>query len=173
MSKIGLMIAASARLGSGYAERLLKDVTPEHFARLAVSGQQVVDSNHPAFIYGHLSLYAPRIVSELGGDASSMQPTELFELRFSKDATCVDDPEGTLYPSMDEIVTAFKTNHEAAINQLEATDDDIFRQENPNEGMRKLFPTIGAMHAFYVGGHLMMHMGQMSAWRRIAGLGPA
>ena len=91
MSKIGLMIAASARLGSGYAERLLKDVTPEHFARLAVSGQQVVDSNHPAFIYGHLSLYAPRIVSELGGDASSMQPTELFELRFSKDATCVDE----------------------------------------------------------------------------------
>jgi len=26
---------------------------------------------------------------------------------------------------------------------------------------------------FYLGGHVMLHIGQMSAWRRMMGLGPA
>ena len=48
-----------------------------------------------------------------------------------------------------------------------------FLLENPNERMRAKFPTNGAMLAFYVGGHFMLHMGQLSAWRRAVGLGPA
>jgi hypothetical protein len=39
--------------------------------------------------------------------------------------------------------------------------------------MRELFPTIGSVQAFYCGGHMMMHLGQMSAWRRMEGLGTA
>ena len=38
MPTIGPMIAASARLGLGYAERLLQDVNPEQFARFAQVG---------------------------------------------------------------------------------------------------------------------------------------
>ena len=29
------------------------------------------------------------------------------------------------------------------------------------------------VQAFYCGGHMMMHLGQMSAWRRMEGLGAA
>jgi hypothetical protein len=39
--------------------------------------------------------------------------------------------------------------------------------------MTELFPTIGSMQAFYVGGHMTFHLGQVSAWRRMQGLGPA
>ena len=39
--------------------------------------------------------------------------------------------------------------------------------------MTELFPTLGSMQAFYVGGHIMMHLGQISAWRRMQGLGAA
>ena len=35
------------------------------------------------------------------------------------------------------------------------------------------FPTKGAALGFYVGGHFMMHMGQLSAWRRAMGMGAA
>ncbi len=62
---------------------------------------------------------------------------------------------------------------QAAIAALEKAEDSVFEQQNPNEGMRQKFATIGAMHGFYVGGQFMMHMGQMSAWRRMAGFGPA
>ena len=173
MPTIGPMIAASARLGMGYAERLLQDVKPEQFARFAQVGGTVIPSNHPAFIYGHLSLYSPRIVEQLGGDVAGLTPSAQFEKLFSKDAQCVDDPDGSIYPAMDEIVAALRQGHTAAIDALENAADSIFQQANPNEPMRDKFPTIGAMHAFYVGGHFMLHMGQMSAWRRASGLGPA
>jgi len=170
---IGPMIAASARLGLGYADRLLAGVNEQNFARFATVGQIVVESNHPCFVFGHLSLYAPRVVSELGGDASSIQPSERFVELFNKDAKCVDDPAGSRYPAMDEVVTAFRNAYEKAVATLEASADDLFEKENPNEAMRGKFATTGAMHGFYVGGHLMIHMGQLSAWRRMMGLGPA
>jgi hypothetical protein len=173
MPNIGPMIAASARLGLGYADRLLTDVTPDQFARFATPGGQVIESNHPAFIYGHLSLYAPRVVEQLGGDATGLAPSARFERAFSKDAKCVDDPDGSIYPAMDEIVAALKNGYSKAVETLESAGDELFIEANPNEAMRAKFATIGAMHGFYVGGHFMLHMGQMSAWRRAIGLGSA
>jgi hypothetical protein len=39
--------------------------------------------------------------------------------------------------------------------------------------MRDLFPTIGAAINFYLIGHVQVHLGQISAWRRGMGLPPA
>ncbi|TWU33769.1 DinB family protein [Novipirellula artificiosorum] len=172
-NNIGPMIAASARLGLGYADRLLKDVTVEQFARFAKIDGTTIESNHAAFNYGHLSLYACRVIEAVGGDATPYQPSAAFEKVFSKDAKCVDDADGTIYPAMDEVVAALVKNYTAAIESLEAADDSVFMKPNPNEAMRGQFPTTGAMLGFYVGGHFMMHMGQTSAWRRAMGLGPA
>jgi len=173
MSHIGPMIAASAKLGLAYAERLLKDIPADKYARFARVEGTVIESNHPAFIYGHLSLYASHVISELGCDASDYTPSAHYEKLFSKDAVCVDDPENSIYPAMDEVNGHLFSNYQAAIASLEQAEDDVFQQANPNEAMRERFPTIGAMHGFYIGGHFMMHMGQMSAWRRMAGFGPA
>lgn len=136
-------------------------------------GGQPIESNHPAFILGHLSLYSCRIVEQLGGDASSIMPSPEFEKVFSHQVKCVDDPDGSVYPAMDKITERYFTGLNRAIATLENADDALFAVENPNEPMRGKFPTIGAMHAFYVGGHTMMHLGQMSAWRRCIGLGAA
>ena len=173
MPHIGPMIAASAKLGLGYAERLLKGIPAEKYASFARVQDTIIESNHPAFIYGHLGLYASRIIAELGCDASAYTPSADYMKIFSKDAVCVDDPDNSIYPAMDEVNTHLFTNYEAAITALEQAEDEVFQQQNPNEAMREKFATIGAMHGFYVGGHFMMHMGQMSAWRRMAGLGPA
>ena len=97
-----------------------------------------------------------------------------FELAFSKDAVCRDDADGDLYPSMEEIVTFFREGYRMVTGALRSTPNDVLDQPNPAEGrMRELFPTIGSVQAFYCGGHIMMHMGQMSAWRRMEGMGPA
>jgi hypothetical protein len=171
---MGNIIAASCTLGMTYAERLLKDIPDHDFARFARPGGQLVTSNHPAFVFGHLSLYGPRIVEQLGGDVSAIRPPEQFESLFSKDATCRDDPDGTLYPPPTAITETFFAGYRAAIETLRATDDARFLEPNPATGpIRDTFPTKGAMHAFYVGGHLMMHLGQISAWRRMMNLAPA
>ena len=64
---LGHVIADSLQLSVGYAERLLAGIPAERFARLARFGGEVVESNHPAFVLGHLALYGPRIATQLGG----------------------------------------------------------------------------------------------------------
>lgn len=168
---LGTMISRSLDLGMGYTERLLKHVTPETFARFATVGGTQVVSNHPAFILGHLSLYGPRMVEQLGGDASGLVTPESFQNVFSKDATCEDDPEGTIYPDMDLVTQHYFDGYAAAKAALLSASDEIFQSPNPNEGrIKEVFPTLGAMHMFYVSGHIMMHLGQFSAWRRMQGL---
>lgn len=169
---LGNTIADSLQLSLGYAERLLKDVSAEQFARFAAPGGQTVESNHAAFVYGHLSLYAPRILEALGKDAPAIP--DGFEANFSKDAKCIDDADGKIYPTMDEITTFFFAGYRAVAEALKDADDSVFQKPNPTGGrMTELFPTIGSMHNFYVGGHMMIHMGQVSAWRRMLGLGAA
>ena len=173
MGSFGSMIANSCRLGIGYSERLLTNISATDFGRFARPGDTLIESNHPAFVFGHLSLYPSRIVQQLGDDANAILPTEQEEQLFSKDAKCVDDPDGTIYPPMDQIVERFRSAYSVAIESLENAEDATFQNPNPTEGLRERFPTVGGMHAFYVGGHFMVHMGQLSAWRRMMGMGPA
>jgi hypothetical protein len=166
---LGNVIADSLGLSLGYAERLLRGVPTDRFPRFAAPGGVIVTSNHPAFIYGHLSLYAPKILHQIGHPAPAVP--EHFEVRFSKDATCVDDPDLDLDPPLQEVVEFFQEGHRMVSAALRSTPDDVFQQPNPAEGrMRDLFPTIGSVQAFYCGGHMMMHLGQMSAWRRMEGM---
>ncbi len=169
---IGTMIAESAQLSLGYAQKLLTDVKPDQFARFAPGQSGLIESNHPAFIYGHLSLYSPRVVDQLGGDVSNLTPTDKYVELFSKDAKCVDDPDGSIYPPMDEVTSRLIAAQEAAIAILRETPDDKLTVANDGP-MSERFSTVGSMLAFYLGGHFMIHMGQTSAWRRMMGLGPA
>lgn len=170
----GHVIADSLQMSLNYAERLLKDIPADKFARLAAPGGQVVQSNHAAFVLGHLSIYGPRIVEQLGRDASACKPSARIAESCSKDAQCQDDPQGTIYPPQSEIAAGFRAGYLAALDALRSAPDVAFQQPNPAGGrLTELFPTIGSMHTFYCGGHLMMHLGQLSAWRRMQGLPPA
>ncbi|MEY3458247.1 MAG: hypothetical protein RL215_1404 [Planctomycetota bacterium] len=169
---LGNLIADSLDLCLGYTERLLKDVTPAQFARFAAPGGQSIDSNHPAFVLGHLSLYAPRIIADLGQTPPAVPDS--FQQVFSKDAKCVDDPQGSVYPSLDAVRDYYFNGYRAASAALRSAPDSAFQKPNPNPGrLAELFPSLGSMHAFYCGGHMMMHLGQVSAWRRMMGLGAA
>jgi hypothetical protein len=169
---LGHVIADSLQVSLGYAERLLAGLPADRAGRFARFGDTVVASNHPAFIYGHLGLYAPKILHQIGHPAPSVP--EYFEIRFSKDATCVDDVDGDLYPPLDEITAFFFEGHRMVSAALRSTPDEAFDRPNPAEGrMRELFPTIGSVQTFYCGGHMMMHLGQLSAWRRMLGLSAA
>lgn len=169
---IGNVIADSLQLSLGYGERLLKNVPAERAGRFAAPGGVIVESNHPAFIYGHLGLYAPKILRQIGHPAPPIP--DGFELAFSKDAKCVDDVDGDFYPPLEQVVAFFLEGHRMTTGALRNTPDATFDQANPAEGrMKELFPTIGSVQAFYCGGHMMMHLGQMSAWRRMEGLGAA
>ena len=74
---------------------------------------------------------------------------------------------------MEDVVAFFKKGYASTVAALREVDDATLEVPNPNERMAGKFPTLGSGHGFYVGGHMMMHLGQLSAWRRMAGLGSA
>ena len=167
---IGNTIADSLQLCLSYGELLLKDVTPEMFGRFPTAAGKPIETNHPAFIYGHLSLYAHVIMGDLGKSMDAAPAG--FEENFSKDCTCQDDPDGNL-PDMETVTGHFFSAWKEVMEVLRATEDEVFQKPNPSERMVSRFPTLGSVQNFYASGHNMMHLGQMSAWRRMAGLGSA
>ena len=167
---IGNTIADSLQVCLTYGETLLKGVTPEMFGRFATADGKPIESNHPAFIYGHLSLYAHKIMHDLGKPMDG--PPAGFEENFSKDCVCKDDPEGKL-PDMETVTGHFLSAWKEVVEVLRATEDEAFQKPNPAEAMVSRFPTLGSVQTFYASGHNMLHLGQMSAWRRMSGLGSA
>ena len=168
----GDIIADSLESALGYAERLLRDMPINEAAQFARPGGQLVESNHPCFIIGHLSLYAPKMLEQL--DQPGLVIPAGFTEVFDKTAVCQDDPDGTIYPPFEAVTAFFLAGHQQLLTVLRAADPVLFDRENPADGpLKKRFPTLSSVQAFYCGGHIMMHLGQLSAWRRMHGLPPA
>jgi hypothetical protein len=75
---------------------------------------------------------------------------------------------------MDVITSAFFGGYRSVVEVLPGVSDEHLNSPNPREGrMKEMFPTVGGMVNFLVAQHIMMHMGQVSAWRRCFGLGSA
>ena len=166
-------VAAGGRVSLWLAEQMLKDVKPEIFARKPRSGGLMIDTNHPAFIYGHLSLYASGCLKVAGLDPAAAEVPGAYQELFSAGKACQDDADGAIYPPMAEITGNFFRVYKATIEQIARLDDAKLGETNPREGrMREMFPTVGGMLPFLLNSHICMHVGQASAWRRCFGLGP-
>ena len=159
----GSLIAAAAERGIGYAELLAKDIPADKFAHMPMP-----NFNHPAFCFGHLSLYPNRILNLLGKPELVKEKPGWDEL-FKAGVPCV---EGTgQYPAKQEIVDHFVERYRAAARVVGETSDTALSLPNPIEGrMREVFPLVGNAVLFMMTSHAMMHLGQVSMWRRTIGL---
>ncbi len=174
MGQYGAMIADASTVGLRYAKRLLVGLPADRYARFATPGNHVVESNHPAFILGHLSLYPAKVLTLLGLDAAAVQPPDEYSTLFSKDAKCVDDPDHTIYPTLEELSGVFIHVYEQAIVAIRNASDEQLAAENPvDTPLKQVCPTLGSMLCFYLTGHVTTHLGQLSTWRRMEGLPPA
>ena len=148
----------------GYAEALLKDIDPDAFAHLPLP-----TFNHPAFCFGHLALYPNRWLEFLGrgGDAYALP----FDAEpYLAGAECVE--QDGRYASMETITTAFFAAHRNFLDLAPGIDPARFAAEIP-EGSpyRDFFGLVGNAVTFMACSHTMMHLGQVSMWRRAMGLG--
>ena len=146
----------------GYADMLIADVDDADF-----TAQPLPDTNHPAWILGHLAMAADGAIGLLGGDKLT---TPEWTTKFGRDSKISGIRSD--YPSRDEIVRVFRETH-ARVRELAANADmERMQRPNPNARLRERFPTIGEMCTFLMTGHLGTHLGQLSAWRRMRGLPP-
>jgi hypothetical protein len=164
---IARTILPGAKRSHGYAQTLLPGIDPE----AAASFPKGVKTNHPTFVYGHLAIYPDRIFKLMGRDDLA-KPDARFDEAFSPLAECEHDPSGAKYPKFSEVTSRYTERTEALLKFLETADDETLAAANPGP-MKEMFPTVGAQIAFMLQAHTMMHLGQVSAWRRMMGLGEA
>lgn len=171
---MGTLIADCARRSLGLAERLVKGIEPHMFARKPTwgIGGREIDCNHAAFVLGHLSLYPPRIIAMVGGRPRVEVPASFTDL-FKAGSPCRDDPGGTIYPPMGSVVEVFFGGMREAVEVVGGVSDAVFDRPTPDERYREFFPTVGHACLFLLNNHVMVHLGQLSTWRRCMGLPPA
>jgi hypothetical protein len=166
--QIAAALTPSGRMSVAYGRVLCRDIPDDRFARLPKG----VATNHPAFCVGHVTLYAERVLQMINRPELARSDPEL-ERVFGKDAVCLDDPQGTIYPSKQAVVGRFVERFGVALEALSSADDELLGAPNPIERMTDRLPTLGSLLGFYIGGHAMTHLGQLSAWRRMEGMGSA
>lgn len=167
MSTATESIVPPGRLTRMYAEKVLSGIKPEQFARKPKG----VDANHPAWVVGHLAIYPERVL-EMLDRKDLVKPFPWNEKLFDAASKCEDDPNGTIYPPMEEMTSRLYESMDRLLGALAEADDKALGRQNPSEKMRDMIPTVGGMASFLVGPHPMMHFGQVSTWRRAMGYGP-
>ena len=146
------------------AKRLVADLTAEQMCQ---QPHGVV--NHPAWSLGHLAYSKVLLLRVLGHDASL--PVGWGEAWAGAGGIPSSDP--SVFPSKDELVSTFESLHDRVTTAVKAADAATLATPYPHEGVRKYFPTIGDHVVFLMTSHEMDHLGQLAAWRRAMGLGPA
>lgn len=174
MGTQGQAIAAAGQFSIYFAEDMLKGVTPATFARKPVVNGQLIDCNHPAWVYGHLGLYSSRMCEMIGVDAGPSAKPAGWEDLFKNGTPSTDDVAGTIFPPMEAVVAKYMDGYKHALKFIAEASDATLAKPNPATGrFAEMLPTVGAAVTFLSGGHAMSHLGQISTWRRCMGLGPA
>ena len=145
------------------ARAMVDDLTPE---QMVEQPHGVV--NHPAWSLGHLVMTADGLARLLGLDPEA---PEGWATVFATGGIPANDP--SLFPAKRELLDALASQHERVGAAVERADPAWFATPNPDEKRRKRFPTVGDAVVFLMTSHEMLHLGQIAAWRRAMGLGPA
>ncbi len=147
--------------GLKYALALLSDLTEDQMV-LRPGGNM----NHPAWILGHMSLYYPIVPALLRGEPfADPADDELFGFRGR--GPLADREE---YGSKESQLNRLTAGHEqVALALLAATLDELMRPPSLPR-WAEMYPTVEFMLPDLLIHHESLHIGQLSIWRRAAGL---
>ncbi len=147
-----------------YARKLVEDVSDEQMTlQPSVDGHVV--PNHPAWVLGHVAYAFSNGAKMLGGEP--VVPDD-WNGPFGNGSTPVTDASS--YPDKASLLNTFEEAHARVSQAFAAAGDAALAAENPIEGLRPMFPTVGELVTFIMTSHAMLHLGQLSAWRRAVGL---
>ncbi len=143
-----------------YAQKLVADVPGDRMVH-----QPAIGMNHPAWVLGHLNAYHPVIVSLAKGETFRDPRKHRFGMLSKPEA------DASVYPAKDELVGAFVRGHEEAKAALQAASAGFLDGPVTLERWKNYFPSVGAVLVYLMALHEATHLGQLSAWRRVQGMG--
>ncbi len=143
-----------------YARRLVADVPEDKMAYQPAPGM-----NHPAWVLGHLAFVGDMVGGLLGQGPLAPEAWEPIFGNSSKPSA-----DAALYPSKTELVGALGRSHARIASLVGALTPEALAQPLPKEEYRKHFPTTGDALLYLMTFHDGVHLGQLSAWRRVQGM---
>ena len=148
-------------LNLGYAKRLVADLPDNQMAF-----QPAPHMNHAAWVLGHLACTADMLGAMIG--AKPVCPPEWTSLF---DWTSTTSSDASLYPTKAVLLKALEDAHASIAAALPSVPESRWTDPTPIEEVRGFLPTLGDCFVFVMAAHENMHLGQLSAWRRVQGLG--
>src|SRR6516225_560584 len=150
------------RVSGQLCRSLLAEVPDERMTEQPMPGV-----NHPAWVLGHLAVVADGISEKLGGKKTL--PTTwpaLFASGSKPSAT------RSLYPSREELLRALEQRYEDLRQRAATASPEQLSQPTTSPRAKETLPTFKEFLAFLLTGHVGVHVGQLSSWRRMIGLPP-
>jgi hypothetical protein len=152
-------------LNGAYGQQLIADLDDTQMvAQPRVNGELAV--NHAAWVISHLCVYHPVIADLLAGRT----PEDPKGHRYGMTSTPVGDTNA--YADADGLRRQFSDGHASVAAALEAADERRLLATMPVDRWVPRFPTIGQALPYLMIRHEALHLGQLSAWRRVQGLPP-
>lgn len=146
--------------GSRMMDQFIADI-PD--ARMAEQFGPVV--NHPAWTTGHLAVTMFGLANVLGDENHT---PEGWREKFGMGSIPTNRRDD--YASKEELVAQLNKAVGAVEQKLVQIDETKMDEKLPIEPLRKIFPTVGHFAAGLCGAHCAYHQGQLSVWRKAAGL---
>jgi hypothetical protein len=146
----------------GYLRKLVEGISDERMVE-----QPLPEVNHPAWILGHLAWSTDRArwVLELPPEFPA-EWTTIFGFGTKPSASRGD------YPSRDELVAAVERGFERLREQVTSATPEQLSRPSPHPQTKDQLPAVEDVLAVLLTGHLGVHLGQLSMWRRMIGLPP-
>jgi hypothetical protein len=146
-----------------YLHKLTADLTDEHLA------QPTAGVNPPVWLLGHLCVGTDFALMLLGGRRKALCPPD-WHRDFSPGSPAI--PERRPLPTKAELLTAYDRGHAAVAEAVRtATPEQLDKPHGVDMPQLKTHvPTVGDLIAHLLTTHEATHLGQLSAWRRQAGL---
>ncbi len=144
-----------------YARRLVADLPEGRMTEQPAPGM-----NHPLWVLGHLAIctdYAAGIL----GDKTQACP-DAWHREFGPSSIPVPDPP--VRPTRDELWTALESGHARVEALLPRADPATLAEPHAIDFLRPAIRTNGELLAHLLTTHEAIHLGQLSTWRRAAGL---
>ena len=146
----------------GFARMLVAGVADERLVEQPLPGV-----NHPAWILGHLAYSADAAVGALGGTKTLARD---WIVRFGPGSKL--SALRTDYPAGEKLLRVVEERFDQARQLAAVVPPEQVARPNPNARLKEGLPTVRDAVAFLLTGHLGVHLGQLSAWRRMIGLPP-
>lgn len=143
-----------------YCRLLTADLSDEQ-----MTIQPMPETNHPAWILGHLAI-ATDSAARLLGERPACPPE--WRTKFGPGSVVVTDRGA--YPDKAELLAAIEAGHARVAEVAATVSDERLARPHGLPILKEELPTVGDLLAHLMTTHPATHLGQLSAWRRMLGL---